>query len=179
MRWYGKVLAGILLWLASYGQINSASGSKSDMFTVFGSMLVWYRCIGFLVSDENTTVRPSICIGEKSVELICDTIKGNESLVENCNFYFLMTFTKLQNASFWCKPHYNWIFGNSGYRVMKDLTMLKTICNKGIWTLFLPISQKHHSRHPTHSPWSCHICDPIQQKGHDVGFWKYWDSCII
>ena len=34
------------------------------------------------------------------------------------------TFSKLQNASFWCRPHYNWI---SGYRVMKDLTMLKTI----------------------------------------------------
>ena len=32
----------------------------------------------------------------------------------------------------------------------------KTIWNKGIWTLFLPISQKQHLRHPTHS-WSCHI----------------------
>ena len=34
------------------------------------------------------------------------------------------TFSKLQEASFWCKPHYNWI---SGYGVMKDFTMLKTI----------------------------------------------------
>ena len=72
-----------------------------------------------------------------------------------CQFLFsYTTFLKLQNASFWCKPHYNWI---SGYRVMKDLTMLKTIWNKGIWTLFLPISQKQHPWHPTHSSWSCHI----------------------
>ena len=47
------------------------------------------------------------------------------------------TFSELQNASFWYKSHYNWI---SGYRVMMDLTMLKTIWNKGIWTLFRPIS---------------------------------------
>ena len=31
---------------------------------------------------------------------ICDTIKGNESRVENINFYFLIFFSKLQNASF-------------------------------------------------------------------------------
>ena len=37
---------------------------------------------------------------------------------------FLHTFSKLQNASFWCKSHYNWA---SGYRVMKDLPMIKTI----------------------------------------------------
>ena len=40
-------------------------------------------------------------------------------------FQFLFsytTFSKLKNASFSCKPHYNWI---SGYRVMKDLKMLK------------------------------------------------------
>ena len=65
-----------------------------------------------------------------------------------------ITFSNLQNASIWCKPHYNWI---SGYRVMKDLTMLKTIWNKGFLTLFLPISQKQHPRHPTYSSWSCHI----------------------
>ena len=41
---------------------------------------------------------------------------------------------------------------------MKNLSMLKTIWNKGIWTLFLPISQKQYGRHPTHSSWSCHIC---------------------
>ena len=39
---------------------------------------------------------------------------------------------------------------------MKDLTMLKTLWNKEILTLFLPISQKQHPRHPTHSSWSCH-----------------------
>ena len=69
--------------------------------------------------------------------------------------FYYTTFSKLENASFWCKPHNNWI---SGYWVMKDLTMLKTIWNEGIWTLFLPISQKQHLRHPTHSSWSWHIC---------------------
>ena len=59
------------------------------------------------------------------------------------------TFSRRQNASFWFKPHYNWI---SGYRVMK------AIWNKGIWTLFWPISQKQHPWHPTHFSWSCHIC---------------------
>ena len=34
----------------------------------------------------------------------------------------------------------------------------KTIWNKGILTLFLPISKKRHPRHPTHSSWSCHNC---------------------
>ena len=59
--------------------------------------------------------------------------------------YFLFSYTTVsqhQNASFWCKPQYNWI---SDYRVMQDLTMLKTIQNKGIWTLFLPISQNNIS----------------------------------
>ena len=72
-------------------------------------------------------------------------------------FQFLFSYTivsQLQNASFWCKPHYNWI---CGYRVMQDLTMLKTISNKRIWTLFLPISQNQYNQHPTHSSWSCHI----------------------
>ena len=64
------------------------------------------------------------------------------------------TFSKLQHASFWCKPHYNWM---SGYRVMTDLTRLKTIRNKGIGTLFLPISQNQYRRHPTLFSWSCHI----------------------
>ena len=81
--------------------------------------------------------------------------QGKWVTCRKCQFLFsYTTFSKLQNASFWCKPHHNWV---SGYRVMKDLTMLKTIWNKGIWTLFLPISQKQHPRHPTHSSWSCHI----------------------
>ena len=41
---------------------------------------------------------------------------------------------------------------------MKDLTLLKTRWNKGILTLFLPLSQIQHRRHPTHSSWSCHMC---------------------
>ena len=29
-------------------------------------------------------------------------------------------------------------------------------------------------------PWVCSwICDPIQQKVHDVYFWENWDLCII
>ena len=57
-----------------------------------------------------------------------DTIKGNESLVELFQFLFsCTTFSKHQNASFWCKPHYNWI---PSYRVMKDFTMLKQYVTK-------------------------------------------------
>ena len=55
--------------------------------------------------------------------LICDMIKGNMSLVENFNFYFLAPQShNLKMLSIWCKPHYNW---TSGYRVVQDLTMLK------------------------------------------------------
>ena len=42
-------------------------------------------------------------------------------------FQFLFSYTIfsfLQNASSWCKPQYNWI---SGYRVMTNLSMLKSI----------------------------------------------------
>ena len=77
-------------------------------------------------------------------------IKGNESLVENFTFYFLAPLSHNCNASFWSKPII------SGYRVVKNLSLLKTIQNKGIWTLFLSISQKQYGRHPTHSSW-CHI----------------------
>ena len=80
--------------------------------------------------------------------------QGKWVTCRKCQFLFsYTTFSKLQNASFWCKPHHNWV---SGYRIMKDLTMLNTIWNKGNGTLFLPISQKQHPRHPTHSSWSCH-----------------------
>ena len=81
-------------------------------------------------------------------------------------FQFSYTiFSKLQNASFWCKPHYNW---RSGYRVMTDLAMLKTLWCKGIWSLFLPISQKQHPWHPTHSSLSCHICIMSFNRGNNV-----------
>ena len=73
-------------------------------------------------------------------------------------------------ASFWCKPHYNWI---SGFRVVKDLTMLKTIWNKGFGTLFLLISQiqhPRHPRHPTHSSWSCHISANVKL--------RYWQKGV-
>ena len=57
------------------------------------------------------------------------------SHLSKCQFLFSYTI-----FWFWCNPHYNWI---SGYRVMKDLTMLNTLWNKGVWTLFLPISQNN------------------------------------
>ena len=56
---------------------------------------------------------------------ICDTIKGNESHVEHCQFWdFHTTVWQLKNATYWCQPHYNW---KSGYRVMINLSTLKTI----------------------------------------------------
>ena len=71
-----------------------------------------------------------------TAQSICDMIKRNESLVENFNFYFL---TPLYHASFWCKPHYNWI---SGYRVMKDLSMLiNNIKQRNLNTIFANISK--------------------------------------
>ena len=36
----------------------------------------------------------------KTLLSICDTIKGNESLVEKFNFYFLTPLSERQNASF-------------------------------------------------------------------------------
>ena len=105
--------------------------------------------------------------------------QGKWVTCRKCQFIFsCTTFSKLQNTSFWWQPHYNWI---SGYRVMKDLTMLKTIWNKGIWTLFRPISQKQHLRHPTHSSWSCHILSLfcwylsyrhwVEQTSYTIGPW--------
>ena len=38
----------------------------------------------------------------------------------------------------------------SGYKVMMNLSMLKTISNKRIWALFLPISQRQYLGHPTY-----------------------------
>ena len=46
-------------------------------------------------------------------------IKGNDSLV---NISIFLQHSHNFNASFWSKPHNNWI---SGYRVMKKLSMLK------------------------------------------------------
>ena len=59
---------------------------------------------------------------------ICDMIKGNESLVENFNSYFLAPHS--HNFNMLHVPNSNnWI---SGYSIMKNLSMLKTIQNKGI-----------------------------------------------
>ena len=57
---------------------------------------------------------------------ICDMIKGNESLVENVNFYFLTPLShNFKILHFDANPiKYDWI---SGYIVMKCLAMLKTI----------------------------------------------------
>ena len=58
---------------------------------------------------------------------------------------------------------------------MKNLSMLKTIYNKGIGTLFLPLSQNQYRRHPTHSldhvTYDCNEiltetrCDALNYKG--------------
>ena len=56
---------------------------------------------------------------------ICDMIKGNESLVENVNFNFLTLLSHNFNMLHVdANPITNWI---SSDKVMKDLTMLKTI----------------------------------------------------
>ena len=53
--------------------------------------------------------------------LICDMIKGNESLVENFNSYFLTPLPHNFNMlHFDANPHYNWI---SGYSVIKNLSI--------------------------------------------------------
>ena len=47
----------------------------------------------------------------------------------------------------------NWI---SGYRLMSNLSVWKTIWNKRIWPHSFPISQKQYVWRPTHSPWCVH-----------------------
>ena len=82
------------------------------------------------------------------------TIKGNESLVEIFNFYFLTPLS--QNFKMLCILMSTplqldiWLQSYEGFDTKKQTW------NKGIWTLFMPIS-KTTSRHPTHSSWSCHI----------------------
>ena len=86
---------------------------------------------------------------------ICDTIKGIRSHTHVEDFQdCYTTFWQHTNASFWCKLHMNWM---SGYRVMSNLSLLKTIENKEIWTLSWPISQKQYLRHQTHFTWPCSI----------------------
>ena len=63
--------------------------------------------------------------------IICDTIKGNESLVENFNFYFLTPpFHTFKLLHFDANPSTIGYLVTEGF--MKDLSMLKTIYNKGI-----------------------------------------------
>ena len=58
------------------------------------------------------------------INKICDD-QGKWVTCRKIQFPFsYTTVSQLWNTSFWCKLHYNWI---SGYRVMKNLTMLKTI----------------------------------------------------
>ena len=56
--------------------------------------------------------------------VIIGCLKGNESLVEKFNFYFFYTTvsSQLQMLHFYANPS---TIGLSGYRVMKNLTMLK------------------------------------------------------
>ena len=87
---------------------------------------------------------------------ICDMIKGNKSHIKDFPFWvFEPTSWQLNKSTFWCKYHENWM---SGYKVMSNLSVLKTMKNKRFWPLSLPISLKQYLRHATHSPRSCHIC---------------------
>ena len=82
------------------------------------------------------------------------------------------TFSNLQNASFWCKPHYNWIFG---YGVMKDLTMLKTIKQRNLNTVFANISKTTSLT----SDWFLLIMSHILSLSSATGSMKYrYSSCI-
>ena len=56
-------------------------------------------------------------MSETASIVICDMIKGNESLVENFKFSFLTPLSHFDANN-------NWI---PGYRVMKNQLMLKTI----------------------------------------------------
>ena len=86
---------------------------------------------------------------------ICDTIKGNESHVGNIQFWaFNINHLSIKNATFWSKPHLYWA---SGCRDMNILWSLKAMKNIKLCHLFMPVTQNQYSRHPTHSPWSCHI----------------------
>ena len=86
---------------------------------------------------------------------ICDTIKGNESHVSNIQFWvFNINHLSIENATFWSKPHLN---RTSGCGDMNILWNLKTMKNIRICHLYKPVTQNQYSRHPTHSPWSCHI----------------------
>ena len=86
---------------------------------------------------------------------ICDMIKGNESHVGNIQFWFFsINHLYIKNATFWSKPHLN---RTSGCGDTNILWSLKTIKNIRMCHLFKPVTQNQYSRHPTHSPWPCHI----------------------
>ena len=115
---------------------------KFKVSYIFNSFLFVFRTgeVGLCVRNVRPTDRPEhIIVGYAGVvyakwtitapgELwdihsICDMInQGKWFTCRKCQFLFsYTTFSKLQNTSFWCKPHYNWI---SCYRVMNDFTML-------------------------------------------------------
>ena len=84
----------------------------------------------------------------------CYAIKGNESHVGNIQFWFFnITNLSTLNATFWSKSHLN---RTSGCRDTNILWSLKTMKNIRICHIFKPVTQNQYSRHPTHSPWSCH-----------------------
>ena len=90
-----------------------------------------------------------------SASLICGTIKQNESEFEQIVFlviYFMLF--SIQTATFCWKPHWN---RTCHSKVITCWKVVKTIENKRIYFLCLPLSPNQYLRILTHSAWSYHI----------------------
>ena len=74
------------------------------------------------------------------IEHICDMIKGNESHVEDFQFWVFDTIIwQLQNATFWCQSHKNWIFGLQSYE--QDINTENNIKQRHLTSFFANISK--------------------------------------
>ena len=72
----------------------------------------------------------------------------------NFNFYFLPPLSyNFEMLHFDANPITNGYLASELWRICRCSKQYK----KGIWTLYLPISQKQHRRHPTHFSWSCNV----------------------
>ena len=88
-----------------------------------------------------------------------DQVK-RESFVEDFQFWhFLHHLLTIWKCYLLMQPHQTQI---TSYRVISNLSMLKTILNKGIWTLSFAKILKQYMRHRLFL-WSCQIYD---------GFWN-------
>ena len=108
---------------------------------------------------------------------IYDMIKGNESLVENVQFLFSYTIShNIKMLYFDANPITYWDIWLQSY---EEYVNAKNNINKGIWTLFLPISQKQYHRHPTHSAWSCHTFFTNEQGNYLTRQVRHGQSCEL